>query len=169
MVTFWVRKQESSGSGDISIWAVPTLGGQPKPYLEGVAEFDWSPDGSRLAYHTPGPGDPLFVSDGGRRPGSRPIYTAPAGLHSHFPLWSPDARFIYFVQGQLPDKLDIWRIPSAGGTPERITTHNAYVSHPVMLDRRTLMYLASDADGSGPWLYSLDVEHRIPHRLTLPP
>ena len=28
------------------------------------------------------------------------------------------------------------------------------------------MYLASDADGSGPWLYSMDVERRIPHRLT---
>jgi Tol biopolymer transport system component len=34
-----------------------------------------------------------------------------------------------------------------------------------MLDRRTLMYLASDPDGSGPWLYSVDVERLIPHRL----
>jgi Tol biopolymer transport system component len=166
VVTFWLRKQGGSSADDISIWAVPTLGGEPRPYLEGVAEFDWSPDGSRLAYHTPGPGDPLFVSDGTRRPEGRPIFTAPAGLHSHFPLWSPDAAFIYFVQGSLPDKLDIWRIPSTGGTPERITWHNAYVSHPVLLDRRTLMYLASDSDGSGPWLYSVDVERRIPHRLT---
>jgi len=28
------------------------------------------------------------------------------------------------------------------------------------------VYLASDPDGSGPWLYSLDVERRIPHRLS---
>ena len=28
------------------------------------------------------------------------------------------------------------------------------------------MYLASDPDGSGPWLYSMNVERRIPHRLT---
>ena len=28
------------------------------------------------------------------------------------------------------------------------------------------MYLASDPDGSGPWLYSVDVQRRIPHRLT---
>jgi hypothetical protein len=39
------------------------------------------------------------------------------------------------------------------------------VSYPVLLDRRTLLYLASDPDGSGPWLYSMDVERRIPHRL----
>jgi Tol biopolymer transport system component len=166
LVTFWARKKNGSSGGDISVWAVPTLGGQPKPYLEGVAEFDWSRDSSRLAYHTPGPGDPLFVTNGSRRSEGRPIFTAPAGLHSHFPLWAPDATFIYFVQGFLPDKLDIWRITPAGGTPERITSHNGHVSHPVLLDRRTLLYLAGDPDGSGPWLYSMDVERRIPHRLT---
>jgi Tol biopolymer transport system component len=167
-VTFWARKQGGSG-GDISIWEVPTLGGQPRQYLDGVAEFDWSQDGSRLAYHTPGPGDPLFVTDGSRRSQDRPIFTAQAGLHSHFPLWAPDSAFIYFVQGSLPDKLDIWRITPAGGTPERITSHNARVTYPIMLDRRTLLYLASDPDGSGPSLHSMDVERHIAHRLTSGP
>jgi Tol biopolymer transport system component len=163
-VTFWVRNGPSAS--DISVWAVPTLGGQSKPYLAGVAEFDWSRDASRLAYHTPGPGDPLFVSNGSHSSDLRPIFTAPPGLHSHFPLWAPDATFIYFVQGSLPDKLDVWRISPTGGIPERITSNNGRVSHPVLLDRRTLMYLASDPDGSGPRLYSMDVERRIPHRLT---
>jgi Tol biopolymer transport system component len=166
LVTFWVRKHDGSSGGNIGVWAVPTLGGQARPYLEGVAEFDWSHDGSRLVYHTPGPGDPLFVSDGSRRSEDRPIFTAPAGLHSHFPLWAPDTTFIYFVEGSPPDKLDIWRIPPAGGTPERITSQTGHVSHPVLLDRRTLMYIANDPDGSGPWLYSADVERRIPHRLS---
>jgi Tol biopolymer transport system component len=163
-VTYWVRRQPGQ-NGEIGIWAVPTLGGQSRPYLEGTAEFDWSHDGSRLAYHTPAAGDPLFVSEGT----TRQIFTAPAGLHSHFPLWGPDDRFIYLVYGALPDKLDIWRIKPTGGALERITSHNGHVSHPVFLDRRTLMYLSSDPDGSGPWLYSIDVEHRIPHRLTVGP
>ncbi len=168
-VTFWVRKQNGSSGGDIGIWAVPTLGGEPRPYLEGVAEFDWSRDGSHLAYHTPGPGDPLFVSEGGRRSGDRPIFTASAGLHCHFTLWAPDMAFIYFVEGTLPDKLDIWRIRATGGTPERITSHNGRVTYPVLLDQRTLMYLASDPDGSGPWLHSVDVERRISHKLNSGP
>jgi Tol biopolymer transport system component len=167
LVTFWVRTPPGQ-SGQIGIWSVPTLGGQSTPYLEGAAEFDWSHDGSRLAYHTAASGDPLFVSDGTTHPHT-PIFTAPADLHSHFPLWASDNRFIYVVYGALPDKLDIWRIKPTGGTPERITSHNGRVSHPVFLDRRTLMYLATDPDGSGPWLYSIDVERRIPHRLTFGP
>ncbi len=166
LVTFWARKQDGTNGGDISVWAVPTLGGQPKPYLEGVAEFDWSRDGSQIVYHTPGAGDPMFVSDASRPSEGRSIFTASAGLHSHFPLWAPDMAFIYFVHGSLPDKLDIWRITPAGGAAERITTHNGLVSYPVLLDRRTLMYLAADANGSGPWIYSLDVERHVPHRLT---
>ncbi len=168
-VTFWSRRHEGPNGGGIGVWAAPILGGQPKPYLDGVAEFDWSHNGKRMVYHTPGPGDPMFVSDGSGPPEGRPIFRAPPGLHSHFQVWSPDSQFIYFVHGSLPDKLDIWRIRPTGGKPERITSHNARVSHPVLLDRRTLIYLASDADGSGPWLYSMDVERRIPHRLTSGP
>ena len=169
LITYWVRRRGGRNGDGISIWAVPTLGGQPRPYLEGVAEFDWSPDGSRLAYHTPGPGDPLFVSDGLKRSEKPPVFTAPAGLHSHFPVWSPDTAFIYFVQGSLPDNLDIWRVAASGGAAERITSHFGYVSHPVLLDRNTLIYLASDPDGSGPWLYGMDLRHRTPHRLTSGP
>ena len=164
LVTYWTRK--GGASGDISIWAVPMLGGGTKPYLEGVAESSWTADGRRLAYHTPGPGDPLFVSDGGRHPEDRPIFTAPPGLHSHFPFWSPDGAFVYFVQGTIPDKMDIWRVASTGGRPERITFHNGSVSYPVFLNRRTLLYLADDPDGSGARIYSMDVGRRIPHRLT---
>jgi Tol biopolymer transport system component len=169
LITYWVRNRVGSNDGGIGIWAVPTLGGQPRPYLDGVAELDWSPSGSRLAYHTPSPGDPLFVADGLKRSDAHPIFTAPAGLHAHFPLWSPDTAFIYFVLGALPDKLDIWRITDKGRAAERITSHYGIVSHPVLMDQHTLMYLASDPDGSGPWLYGMDLGRRTPHRLTSGP
>ena len=64
LVTFWLRRRSSPPGEDIGIWAVPTLGGEPRPFLEGVAEAVWSPDGNQLAYHTPGSGDPLYISDG---------------------------------------------------------------------------------------------------------
>ena len=102
LVTFWVRKQGGSSGGDISIWAVPTLGGQPRPYLEGVAEYDWSPDGSRLAYHTPGPGDPLVrlrrhpptgrpahLHGASRAPLSLSLVVSRRGFHLLRPGWAP--------------------------------------------------------------------------------
>jgi Tol biopolymer transport system component len=165
LVTFWTRGVQGSSANDISVWAVPALGGEPRPYLEGVAEFDWSSDGKRLVYHTPGPGDPTFVKDSGDQTPGRQIFAAAPGLHAHFPLWSPDSAFVYFVQGQLPDAMDIWRISPAGGPAERITNHNSRVSHPVFLDPRTLLYLATEQDGSGPWLTTMDVERRVPHRV----
>jgi Tol biopolymer transport system component len=166
LVTFWARRSEGSNQANIGVWAAPVLGGQPRPYLDGVAEFDWSSDGARLVYHTPGPGDPMYVRDSSRPSEARKIFSAPPGLHSHFLVWSPDQAFIYFVQGAIPNRMDIWRIRPTGGTPERITNHDSLVSHPVFLNARTLLYLASDSDGSGPWIHSLDVDRRIPHRMS---
>jgi Tol biopolymer transport system component len=162
-VTFWARTTDGAGQAVINIWGIPVLGGSATPYLEGVAEFDWSADGSRLVYHTPGPGDPMFVRDSGQD--ARKIFSAPPGLHGHFPVWSPDQRFIYFVQGSLPDHMDIWRIAPTGGNPERITHHEARVSHPVFVDAHTLAYLSSDTDDSGQWLHTLDLERREPRRV----
>lgn len=166
LVSFWVRKPGTPSVGGIGVWTVPTMSGQLRPYLNDVAEFDWSADGTRLVYHTTGPGDPLFVKDPDQ-PVGRQIFQAPPGLHSHFPVWSPDGVFIYFVEGAVPDEMDIWRIRPAGGTPERMTVHNSHVSHPVFLDMRTLLYLATSGDRSRPELYALDVERRIPHRISL--
>jgi Tol biopolymer transport system component len=165
LVTFWLRRQSRPPGEDISIWAVPTLGGEPKPFLEGAAEATWSPDGKQLAYHTPHPGDPLFIGDGNGPSRSAPILTAPPGLHSHFPVWAP-GNLIYFTKGTLPDQLDVWRVGSRGEDPERITSHASRLTYPVLLNQRTLLYLASAADGSGPWVYGMDVERRVPHRLT---
>ena len=38
---------------------------------------------------------------------------------------------------------------------------------PTPLDNRTLLYASLADDGSGPWLYAVDVEQRIPHRVGL--
>jgi Tol biopolymer transport system component len=166
LVTFWARGHSEEGTPGIGIWAVPLLGGQPRPYLEGVAEYDWSADGARLVFHTPGPGDPTYVRDADQSSEARKIFSAPEGLHAHFQVWSPDQAFIYFVQGSLPDRLDIWRVKPAGGTPERITHHESLVSHPVFIDARTLLYLVTDADGFGPRIYSLDVDRRTRQRVS---
>src|SRR4051812_10007130 len=164
-VALWTRGP--GGSVDAG-WAVPTMGGPPQPYLTGVSELDWSADGTRIVYHPPAEGDPLFVTRPNEKVG-RQIYSARPGFHNHFPVWSHDGAFIYFVHGLPLDESDIWRIPADGGKPERLTFHAARVSFPTFLNDRTLLYLAADRDGSGPWIYTLDINRRISHRISTGP
>ena len=64
------------------------------------------------------------------------------------------------------DESDVWRIRPGGGSPERLTFHNSRVTFPTLLDHRTLLYLATDDEGLGPWIYAVDVERRVPHRIS---
>ena len=159
LISFWVRDTNRT-----TRWTVPTMGGTTRPYLDGP-ELDWSPDGTRMVYHTGADGDPIFVTGPNEKVGKQ-IYAAAHGVHCHFPLWSADAAYIYFVQGFPPDEMDIWRIRATGGTPERLTFHSSSVAHLTFLDKRTLLYTSSEADRSGPWLYAIDVDRRVPHRIS---
>jgi Tol biopolymer transport system component len=163
LVTFWARGVGGSASNDIGVWAISTFGGEPRPYLEGVAEFEWSRDASRLVYHTPGPGDPTFIRDAQGGGPDRQIFAAPPGMHAHFPTWSPDGAFIYFAQGTLPDALDLYRITPSGDGLERLTHHNAGVSHPVLLDDKSIAYLVREKDSLGGSLHLFDLEERRAH------
>lgn len=167
LVTLWSRTHGPTPDAEsIDIWAVPTMGGPLRKFLAAAVELDWSSDGARLVHHPSAPGDPLFVTAPGERAG-RQIHVAAIGTHCHFPTWSPDDAFIYFVRGEPPDVMDIWRIRPDGTDAERLTFHESRVSHPVFLERQTLLYLATIADGSGPWLHVLDVRRREPRRLVI--
>ena len=134
LVILWSRVPDSGKGGLVDAgWAVPTLGGPLRPSLKGIAELDWSPDGRRIVYHPPTAGDPIFVTEPDEKTG-RQIYVARPGEHNHFPVWSHDGAFIYFVQGYPLDEMDVWRIRPTGGEPERLTFHNSRVTFPTLLD-----------------------------------
>jgi Tol biopolymer transport system component len=169
LVWLWSRVSDSAKGGVVNAgWAVPAMGGPRRPYMPGVSELDWSPDGRRIVYHPPTEGDPMFVTELDEKVAkvARPIYVARPGIHCHFPVWSHDGAFIYFVQGLPSEQADVWRIRPTGGEPERLTFHDSRVTFPTLLDDRTLLYLATDDDGSGPWIFAMDIERRVPHRIS---
>ena len=159
----WMRVADITSAP--SVFLIPTSGGAAEHFINKAVMAAWAPDRSKIAYHETTPGDPIFVTDSvGKNP--RRIFIADPGVHNHYLAWSPDGRFIYFSHGLPPDEMDIWRIPSTGGPAERITSHHSRVSYPVLLDAHTLLYSAIAGDGTGPWLYLMDLSDRVPRRVT---
>jgi serine/threonine protein kinase/Tol biopolymer transport system component len=157
----------SSMQGGDRMRLTPLLGGGLRPFLpEHAMEPAWTPDGSRMVFHLYDPGDPTFVAE---RDGSnaRELFTLEAGIHSHYPIWSKDGQWIYTVRGVWDAReMDIWRVPVSGGAPERLTHINRDIRYPALLNDGTLLFVAPDQDGAGPWLWSLNPDTRIVRRIS---
>jgi Tol biopolymer transport system component len=173
-----VRSAGFSGDGS-QIWLsggpgrrlqlMPLMGGTPRAFLgDRVVNIAWSPDGTRLAYHTRDAADPLFVADRDGTNARQIFIAANAGIHNHFPIWSTDSRWIYFVSGSPgTGEMDLWRIAADGAVPERLTQHSNEVAYPTPINQRTVLYTTRDEEGGGPWLWALDVERRVTRRVSL--
>jgi Tol biopolymer transport system component len=152
-------------------WLIPLTGGTPHALLgKGDAAPSWSREDTRLAYFTNGHGDPISIADR-RGADARPlIVDTPdffAGtMHNHNPVWSQDGQWIYFAHGpKANEEMNVWRIRASGGTPEQLTALRAAANHLAVIDQHTVLYVASAEDGSGPWLWSLDVETKATRRV----
>ncbi len=157
----------SGGTENRRLMLWPLMGGAPHNFLgEHAAEVAWSPDGTRLVYHRWEPGDPTFVADHNGA-NERLILKSPPGLHNHFQVWSKDGRWIYFVRGRPATReMDLWRISPDGGEPEQLTHLNTDVTYPAPIDERTVLFVAHNENGAGPWLWAFDVETRTSQRVS---
>ena len=183
-----VRKLGFSGDGS-EIWfnpadrkplqLLPLTGGAPRAFLpEGFNTPAWSPDGKRLVFfQKPVEGDdPMFIADrNGANPQQVPLPRLVRGgeyedaFHHNNPVWSPDGEWVYFASGAEPQNetdVDVWRVRPAGGAPQRLTNQHAAANYPIVIDQGTVLYVARDADGAGPWLWSLDVDRRTTARIS---
>jgi Tol biopolymer transport system component len=145
----------------------PLMGGAPRNFLdERAAEVAWSPDSTRLVYHTWEPGDPTFVADHNGANQRQIVHNDP-GLHNHYQVWSKDGRWIYFVRGRPATReMDLWRISPDGNSPEQLTHLGTDIAYPTPIDGRTVLFVAHNEDGAGPWLWAFDATTRISHRVS---
>jgi len=150
---------------DHRIWLIPTLGGEPRPFLSNAVSAAWSPDGKRLVYHEPSNGDPVFLAEASGAGVIKRFQDKP-GIHWHDPAWGSDGRSLFFSRGLPPENMDLWRLPVATGAPERMTKHTAGVRYPTPLDARTIVYCAEGEEGPSSALYALDVDSRITTRIS---
>jgi Tol biopolymer transport system component len=62
--------------------------------------------------------------------------------------------------------MDLWRISPDGGQPEQLTHLNTDVAYPAPIDERTILFIAHNEDGAGPWLWEFDVSGQTSRRVS---
>jgi len=132
---------------------------QVSPPELNVYEYDWCPDGKRVAaLAAPGPGDnnwwtaKLYVLgiDSGRM---EALYRPPPNRQLAIPRWSPDGKQIAFIGGLMSDEGfnggDIFVLPSEGGEARDVTLgRRASPSWLTWHGNRELIFTEADDGGS---------------------
>jgi Tol biopolymer transport system component len=133
-----------SGEGD-EIWIAEADGSNPTRLTHGPGVWQgsarWSPDGSLIGFGSRG-ADGIWHA-WVIRPDGLGLKRLTDGAIGEVPVgWSRDGRWLYFSAGR-PDGWDLWRMPIAGGAPERITIGGGFggVETP---DGQTFLFTVTD-------------------------
>jgi Tol biopolymer transport system component len=132
-----------------AIYVIPALtGGSPKRTIEGGLTHDWSRDGRYIAFARSG----LWLhsmTDGSERQLVEGGQASVSGESIHSPAWSPDGRFISFVNGNPPrffnlSATSIRTVPVAGGRVVRLSDSTHVNLSPVWTpDGKSVLYLST--------------------------
>jgi Tol biopolymer transport system component len=137
---------ESGRAGETNeIWVAGGDGSNPVQVTRGPGGWQgspaWSPDGSIIAFDSraaDGFSDIWVI-----RPDGLELRQVTSGrFDDAMPSWSRDGRWLYYREDRA-DGFDLWRVPAAGGTAERVTVGGGFrgVETP---DGRTFVFARTD-------------------------
>ena len=132
----WVANLDGSDAVQLSNFRM-RLTGTPR----------WSPDGRQIVFDSRVSGKPaLYLVDPGT---ALPKQVSTGSLPASVPSWSPDGKWIYFTSESFLSSghgfLYIYRVPSEGGHPERVTQTPGY-NIKASKDGRFIYFLAGGMD-----------------------
>ena len=147
----------SARSGHSDLWVANRDGSQARQ-LTNFAGWRagspcWSADGKSIAFDANEPASTwsIHVVPADGSPISRPVIS---DRHNNVrPAWSLDGRWIYFASDRTGD-YQIWKVPSAGGAPERITRNGGL--DPIVSPDGRHLYYAKPVPVQGIWEVPLE-------------
>ena len=144
-IAFTARERSDQS---FSTWEIPApFGGTPLKRLPGLQAMRWSPDGKSLVAMSPGSvrGDSLIVADadGGTK---RVVVPLSGGRHAHWPVWSRDGTFIYFLcsyMATVEEPTGLCRVPVEGGDVQQVISTERRAMNPATLPDGSLLFSAN--------------------------
>jgi Tol biopolymer transport system component/DNA-binding winged helix-turn-helix (wHTH) protein len=134
---------------DGGIWFVPAIGGAPRRVVSHGKNPSLSLDGAALVYEGLGMGDGdlgiWLASADGAEP--RRVISRPYAIAS-MPSVAPDGRLIAFFKSSGGPLGDLWIVPTAGGTPSRLTFDDAEMGSPTWTPDGRFVIFPSKRAGS---------------------
>jgi Tol biopolymer transport system component len=112
----WICDMDGANQGKLTSFSGPD-----------VVAPRWSPDGQKIVFNAlSGPNGNFETFMIAARGGTPEPLQAPGNPAMAHPVFSPDGRSVYFINGPLGKTVDVWRMPSAGGNAVRITANGAF-------------------------------------------
>ena len=127
-----------------------------------ITEFSVSPDGKQIAYTVNSLSDPehqtryiAIIPAMGGEPREVHHHSKDLGSSSRFNAleWSPDQKYLLFVEEERGGSSAIWRVPAAGGEAEKIgVTMKAEIKmHLIHPDGKSIFFTAVESDNNEVW------------------
>ncbi|HSP69618.1 MAG TPA: hypothetical protein VLN48_17970 [Bryobacteraceae bacterium] len=127
-----------------------------------ITEFSVSPDGKQIAYTVNSLSDPehqtryiAIIPAMGGEPREVHHHSKDLGSSSRFNAleWSPDQKYLLFVEEERGGSSAIWRVPAAGGEAEKIgVTMKAEIKMPLIHpDGKSIFFTAVESDNNEVW------------------
>ena len=152
---FYYTPPSSSGS-QATVWEISALGGTPRRIVESLSEVDPSHDGKSLAFFRLESGKIQLVRTDRDAGNVQILAEFPSKTGCRQPRWSPNDSHIAFISATERWADDLHYIPSAGGSPQKITSDAALLSgYSWLPDSASLVY-SSRRDST---LLYLSIQH----------
>ena len=141
----------SDASGNSDIWEMGADGSGQVQLTAGAGRNYApvsSPDGRYVLFHSNRSGTwQIWRMD---RDGSNPVRLTQGAENSNWPQVTRDGRWVVYEHAGEGSRTSLWRVPLAGGTPERLT-QNLSMRPSVSPDGRVIAYWHKEEKPGAPW------------------